>query len=61
MATFRGHPRRGAVVQLDGDPGLGRVGFDRSDNVKSRRGAPIPLPLCGICRPLMLRTSVRAS
>jgi hypothetical protein len=40
---------------------LGRVGFDRSDNVKSRRGAPIPLPLCGMCRPLMLRTSVRAS
>ena len=35
MATFRGHSRRGAVIRLDGDPGLGRVGLDRSDNVKS--------------------------
>jgi hypothetical protein len=38
MATFRGHPRRGAVVRLDGDPGLGRVGFDRSDDVRSVNG-----------------------
>jgi hypothetical protein len=31
MANFRGHPRRGAVVRLDGNPGLGRVGLNRSD------------------------------
>ena len=34
MATFRGHPRRGAVIRLDGNPGFGRVGFDGS-SVKS--------------------------
>jgi hypothetical protein len=33
MATLGGHPRHGAVIWLDGDPGLGRVGFDRSDNI----------------------------
>jgi hypothetical protein len=35
VATSGGHPRRVAVIWLDGNPGLGRVGFDRSDNVKS--------------------------
>jgi hypothetical protein len=35
MATFRGHPGRVAVIRLDGDPGLGRVGFDRSVNLRS--------------------------
>ena len=35
MATFRGHPRRGAVVRLDGYADLGRVGLDRSDDVRA--------------------------
>jgi hypothetical protein len=41
VAILHSHLRRGAVVRLDGDPGLGRVGFDRTDSVKmaDERGA----------------------
>jgi hypothetical protein len=53
MANFRGHARRGAVVRLDGNPGLGRLGLNRSDYVRSavarhrneaRRGKKSPGP-----------------
>ena len=37
VVTFRGHRRRVAVIRLDGDPGLDRIGFDRSDNLRSSR------------------------
>ena len=44
MATFRSHPRHGAIIWLDRHAGLGRVGYDRSyvkgasDRARVRRG-----------------------